>query len=113
MSIPQAAVSSTIMRGGQAANEMSEQQAPSAFDVWTHSYDGMANRMQAAATNPASILDADVGQLANVASAATNMQSSSLSQVGSSMAAQASGLGAGVAAIGQAQGALATVGATF
>ena len=101
MSTPQsfATIGTTITRGGNAAHGMAPE-SPSAFDVWTHSYDGMSDRMQSVAANPASLLTGDPGQVANVASAAANMQSSSASQVAGSISAQASALGDSVNAIG-------------
>jgi RHS repeat-associated protein len=108
-------VGTAIARGGQTAHEMSQDSAaqPSAFDVWTHSYDGMSQSMQAVAENPASLVSVDTAQLARASAAAMNLSSASANQIENSMAAQASALGESVTAIGQADGALQTVGATF
>lgn len=106
-------VGSVIARGGEAARAMSQESPPSVFDVWTHSYDGMAERMKSAAQNPSSILDASPAQQGNMLSAATNTQASSVSQVADSISAQARGFGQSIDAIGEADGALETVGATF
>src|SRR5689334_8451581 len=97
-------VGTVIARGGQAAHAMSQENAKShsAFDVWTHSYEGLSNNMQAAAGDPAAFL-----------ATAQNMPRSSVDQIANSMSAQTSALSASVDAVGQAQGTLQTVGATF
>ena len=99
-----ASVGTVIARGGQAAHAMSQENArsPSTFDVWTHSYEGLPSSMQAAAGDPAAFL-----------AAAQNMPRSSVDQIANSMRAQPRALSARVDAVGQAQGTLQTVGATF
>jgi RHS repeat-associated protein len=108
------AAGTAIARGGQSAKEMSQPGVqPSPFDVWTHSYDGMADGMQAAANDPVGFLKGDPAQLARAQAAAMNLSSASANQIENSMTAQASALGDSVTAVGQAEGALQTVGATF
>ena len=87
----------------------------SAFDVWTQSYDGMSQRMREFADDPAGSVeryDRDLDK-AVTAGLTGEWHSSSFSAVADSIAAQAGGLGDAVKAIGDAEGALATVGATF
>ena len=70
--------------------------------------------MSSASSDPVSFLSGDQpAQLARAHAAATNMPSASATQIEDSMTAQASALSQSVDAVGEAQGALATVGATF
>lgn len=111
-------VGTVISRGAQSAQNMqaAEQTSQgSVFDVWTHSYDGMAARMDAAVSDPVGFLADDPAQQARIAAAQMPGQwsSSSIDQMAGSMAAQAGTLGDQVQAISDAQGALQTIGATF
>ncbi len=81
-------VGNVIARGGEAAHAISQENAsssaqPSAFDVWTHSYDGLADRMQATADNPAAFLSGARSRRNKPGSqaAALNMQRSSVDQI--------------------------------
>jgi RHS repeat-associated protein len=114
------AVGGILTKGAQNAGglEQANQQMgheASAFDVWTHSYDGMSQRMRDFADDPAGALARGDGGLGQAVSAGLTgpWHSSSPSAVADSIAAQAAGLGNMVQAIGDAKGALATVGATF
>jgi len=113
-----AAVNSVITRGGNSARAMSEEPGtgaakPSTFDVWTHSYDGLKTAVQAAGKEPKSFLTSDPAQFARAQAAAMNMSHASANQIENSISAQASALSESANAVGQAQGALQTVGATF
>lgn len=113
-SIDQAtAVSGVLAKGVQNATTRAPE--ASAFDVWTHSVDGVAASMQAFADDPVGSIRNRAEQEARMREAMglENWESSSAAQVGQSIAAQWDGLGAQVAAVSEAQGALATVGATF
>lgn len=87
----------------------------SAYDVWTHTYDGMSERLRNFADDPVGALnryDQDLDK-----AVATGLSGpwhhTSPSAVADSIAHQAGGLGDMVQAIQDANGALATVGATF
>lgn len=111
-------VGSVIARGGQSAQQMqggASSPPPGAFDVWTHSYEGMAARMDAASRDPAAFLAGDPAQQARVDAAAMpgEWDRVTVDQAVASIATQASTLGNQVEAIRDADGVLKTVGATF
>jgi RHS repeat-associated protein len=97
----------------QSNQQMGDRASP--FDVWSHSFDGLSNRLQSAASDPVGTLaDLQRDKYRTLRAALIDPRySSSLAEVGDSIAAQAAGLGDMVDAIGEADGALATVGATF
>ena len=112
-------VSTVIARGSEAAHAMSQEPAAnaahaSAFDVWSNSYDGLAAHMSSATRNPSGFLSSDQpAQMARAHAAATNLSPATANQIENSMTAQASALSQTVDAVGEAHGALETVGATF
>lgn len=88
----------------------------SAFDVWTHTLDGMDRRLEEFAADPAAALLGDPAQAArvNAAMAPENWARASRAAAGDSMAAQATAnVGRSITAISEADGALATAGAVF
>ncbi len=103
-------VGTVIARGGQAAHAMSqerppEQSQPSVFDVWSHSYEGLAARMSSASSDPTSVLSGDEpAQIARAHAAAMNMPSASATQIENSMTAQAGALSKSVDAVGERGG---------
>ena len=114
------AVGGVLTKGAQNAGglEQANQQMgheASAFDVWTHSYDGVSQRMREFADDPAGALARGDSGLDNAVNAGLtgDWHSSSPSAVADSISAQAAGLGDMVKGISDAKGALATVGATF
>jgi RHS repeat-associated protein len=96
-----------------ANQQLGDQAGPT--DVWTHTYDGMSARMREFADDPIGTLaraDRNLDR-AVAAGLSGDWHASSPSAVADSIAAQAAGLDDAVKAIGDAKGALATVGATF
>lgn len=80
----------------------------SAFDVWSHTLDGMDRRLQEVAADPAQ------AARVNAAMAPENWARASREAAGDSMVAQATTtVGKSITAIGDADGALATTGAVF
>lgn len=112
-------VASVIARGTISAGNMehaSQQgQEAGAFDVYSHTIDGLSNRMEAAINDPASAFLHDHEQDARLrdAMAIGEWESSSVEQWTDSAAAQTDALRSSLDAITEADGALATVGATF
>jgi RHS repeat-associated protein len=113
------AVGTVIARGGEAAHAMSGEPAgdtaqSSPVDVWSTSHDGLAAQMSSVARNPSAFVSSDQpAQMARAQAAATNMSPAAANQIENSMTAQASALSQTVDAVGEAHGALETVGATF
>ncbi|MEP7245315.1 MAG: hypothetical protein ABI885_16795, partial [Gammaproteobacteria bacterium] len=111
-------VGSVIARGAQSAHAMNraamaEENPPGAFDVWSASHDGVAAGMKAAAGNPAGFLAGSPSEFARAQAASLNTSTTASNRIENSMMAQASALGGNVSGIGEAQGVLPTVGATF
>lgn len=94
-------------------NQQTGQQG-SVMDVWSHSYDGMARRVGDFAADPVgSATGPTVEEQRAMLSAMADVSSVSADQWIDSSMAQQEALSGQVVAIGRAQGALATVGATF
>lgn len=101
--------------GAQAhANQQTPGQESSVLDVWTHSHDGMSDRLSEVAADP-SILVTSRFELAGAVATglASGGAGTTHGEAVDSMAAQMAGLGDGLSAISAADGALATIGATF
>jgi len=112
-------VANVVTRGTISADNMehANQQGQGAgfFDVYTHTVDGLSQQMEAAINDPASALLPDREQEARIrdAMAIDEWESSSFEQWTDSAIAQGDSLRSSLDAIGDADGALATVGATF
>jgi RHS repeat-associated protein len=106
-------VGTVIAKGAQNASTMAPQ--TSAFDVWSHSYDGLSASMQDFANDPIGSLQNRTVQEARMREAMgpEHWESSSEGAVNDSVSAQLSALGDSAGDISEAQGALATVGASF
>jgi RHS repeat-associated protein len=106
-------VGTVIAKGAQNASTMAPQ--TSAFDVWSHSYDGLSASMRDFANDPIGSLQNRTAQEARMREAMgpEHWESNSAGAVTDSISAQFSALGDSTDAISEAQGALATVGASF
>jgi uncharacterized Zn-binding protein involved in type VI secretion len=105
----------TAAEGGQAhARQQTPGQESSFLDVWTHSYDGLSDRLGEVASDPTTLVTSRLDLLQAVGTGlAAGGAGTTHSEAVDSMAAQMDGLGDSLSAIGDAQGALATIGATF